>query len=308
MPSGFTTRPPFEQAPADLRAAIEAAVGSRIAGTESIQDGMSPGPAALLTLRDGRQVFAKAVAASIDSTSHLLYARELATLRVLPPTVPHAPLVAGVEHRDWIVVVTEAADGPALGPPWRSQDVAIVADAIATSAALTDVPTLGPAIDRLPDLDGWHTLAHEHPDQLDDWERARINGLVAISDGWRTWTAGRHLVHLDIRCDNAVPRGDEVWLVDWASACHGAAWIDTASLAVDVVASGHVGGQHVAVSLSQGLLSQLPYEATRFVVAVAGMLRRESLSPAWSALPGFRDWQRHRALSLRPLVERLVSR
>lgn len=308
MPSGFTTRPPFEQAPADLRAAIEAAVGSRIAGTESIHGGMSPGPAALLTLRDGRQVFAKAVAASMSSESHLLYLRELETLRVLPPTVPHAPLVAGVEHDGWVVVVTEAADGPALGPPWRSQDVATVADAIATSAALVDLPTLAPAIARMSDLDGWRTLADEHPDRLDDWERARINGLVEISDGWRTWTAGRHLVHLDVRRENAVPHGDAVWLVDWASACHGAGWIDTASLAVDVLASGHAGGHQVSLSVAQGLLAQLPYEATRFVVAVAGMLRCSSLLPAWPVLPTVRDRQGHRALMLRPLVERLVSR
>lgn len=308
MPSGFATRPPFEQAPADLRAAIEAAVGSRIAGTESIHGGMSPSPAALLTLRDGRQVFAKAVAASMSSRSHLLYSRELETLTVLPPSVPHAPLVAGVEHGDWVVVVTEAADGPALGPRWRSQDVATVADAVAASAAHLDVPNVAPATDRLPDLDGWRTLADEHPDQLDEWERERISGLVAISDGWRLWTAGRHLVHLDVRCDHAVSNGDEVWLVDWGSAAHGAAWIDAALLAVDVMASGHVGGQQVSVSLSHGLLSRLPYEATRFVVAFAGMLRRGSLLPASPALLTLRDWQRHRALMLRPLVERLVSR
>lgn len=311
MPPGLTTRPPFEQAPADLRAALEAALGSRIAGTESVHDGSSPGPAAVLTLRDGRQVFAKAVAASMSPQSHLLYSREIETLKVLPPSVPHAPLVAGLDHRDWVVVVTEAADGPALGPRWRSQDVAVVADAVAASTALIDIPTLAPAIDRLSDLDGWQTLADEHPDQLDEWERARIGRLLAISDGWRAWTAGRHLVHLDVRCDHVVPHGDQVWLVDWTSACHGAAWIDTASLAMDVMASGHVGGQQVSASVSHGLLAQLPYEATRFVVAVAGMLRRSSLLPAlpaWPARPTLRDRQRQRALMLRPLVERVVSR
>jgi hypothetical protein len=308
MTGAFTSRPPFEHAPAELRAALEAAVGTRIVGTESVHGGMSPGPAALLTLRDGRQVFAKTVAASTNSKSHLLYTRELQTLRMLPASVPHAPLVAGFEHGEWVVIVTEAGDGPALGPPWRSQDVAVVADAVAASSAHTDVAGLSPALERMPRLDGWRALAEELPEQLDEWERSRIDRLVAMSDGWPTWTTGRHLVHLDVRCDNAVPHGDEAWLVDWASACRGAAWIDMASLAVDVIGSGHVGGPQVALSGARGILAGLPYEATRFVVALAGMFRRNSLLPPWPSLPTFRDWQRHRALALRPLVERLVGR
>ena len=134
MTSAFTPRVPFEQVPPDLRAALEAAVGARVVGTESVHGGMTPGPAALLTLRDGRHVFAKAVAASMSSRSHLMYTRELDVLRMLPGSVPHAPLVAGFEHGDWVVIVTEGGDGPALGPPWRSQDLASVADAVATSA------------------------------------------------------------------------------------------------------------------------------------------------------------------------------
>jgi len=308
MTPGFTTRPPFEHVPADLRAAVETAVGSPVAGTESVHGGMSPGPAAILTLRDGRQVFTKAVARSQSSRSHEWYRLELETLRTLPETVPHAPLVAGFELGEWVVIVTEAADGTALGPPWRSQDFASAADAVAVSAAHTDVLGLVPVLDRLPSLDGWRRLADECPDRLDEWERTRLDSLVAISDGWQVWTAGRHLVHLDLRCDNVVPHASGVWLVDWAQACRGAAWIDAASLALDVVASGHVGGPQVAVGTARGLLSVLPYEATRFVVSVAGMFRHASLLSPWPAVPTIREWQRLRAQALRPLVERLVTR
>ena len=307
MTAGFTTRPPFEEAPASLRDAVERAIGSAIVGTESVRGGMSPGPAAVLSLHDGRQVFAKTVAASTNSRSHLLYSREVEALRILPPTVPHAPLVAGFEHGEWVVVVTEAADGPALGPPWRSQDVATVADAVVAAASHRDLPGLVPALDRMPALDGWRRLAEECPEHLDEWERTHIDRLVALSDGWRVWTSGAHLAHLDVRCDNAVPRGDGVWLVDWASACSGAPWLDTACLAVDVVGSGHVGGRQLAVSIARGILARLPYEATRFVVAVAGMFRRNSLLPGPPSLPNFRVWQQQRAAALRPLVARLLS-
>ncbi len=308
MTGAFTSRPPFDQVPADLRAALEVEVGARVVGTESVHGGMSPGPAALLTLGDGRHVFAKTVAASMGSGAHVLHRRELEVLRLLPGSVPHAPLVAGFEHGEWVTIVTEAADGTAVGPPWRSQHLAAVGDAVATCAGHVGLEGLAPAIDRLPPLDGWRDLAHDRPDRLDDWERAHIDGLVAMSDGWPIWTSGEHLVHLDVRCDNVVPHSEDVWLVDWASACRGAAWVDAASLALDVVASGHVGGPQVALSTARGMLARLPYEATRFVVAVAGMFRYYSLRPERPGLPTFREWQRRRSAALHPLVERLVSR
>ncbi|GAB3070380.1 hypothetical protein GCM10027053_38700 [Intrasporangium mesophilum] len=308
MTGAFTPRLPFDQVPPGLHAALEAAVGARVVGTESVHGGMSPGPAALLTLTDGRQVFAKTVAASMSPSAHEFHRRELEVLRMLPGSVPHAPLVAGFEHDGWVTIVTEAADGTAVGPPWRSQHLASVADAVATCAGHVGIEGLAPAVERLPPLDGWRDLVHDRPDELDDWERAHIESLVAMSDGWSIWTTGPHLVHLDVRCDNAVPHGEDVWLVDWASACHGAAWVDAASLALDVVASGHVGGPQVALSTARGMLARLPYEATRFVVAVTGMFRFYALKPERPGQPTFRDWQRRRSAALRPLVERLVSR
>jgi hypothetical protein len=308
MTGAFTPRLSFDQAPPAVRAALERAVGARVVGTESVQGGRSPGPAALLTLSDGRQVFAKTVAALMSPSAHALYRREFDVLRMLPGSVPHAPLVAGFERDGWVTIVTEAADGTAVGPPWRSQHLASVADAVAACAGHVDLDGLVPAAERLPRLDGWHDLARDRPDWLDDWERAHLDGLVAMSDGWPIWTAGRHLVHLDVRCDNAVPHGDDVWLVDWAWACQGAAWVDAASLALDVVASGHVGGPQVGLSTARGMLSRLPYEATRFVVAVAGMFRLQSQLPDRQGQPTFREWQRRRSAALRPLVERLVSR
>ncbi|HET8988102.1 MAG TPA: hypothetical protein VFN43_06285 [Humibacillus sp.] len=154
-PAGFTTRVDWADAPAGLVATLERSVGARIIGSESVNGGMSPGPAALLSLDDGRRLFAKAVAASVNSRSHELYRQECAVLRQLPDSVPHAPLLARVDHDDWIVLATHAADGAALGPPWHSQDVAGAVEAVAASSAHRAPAGLPPALERLPDLDGW---------------------------------------------------------------------------------------------------------------------------------------------------------
>jgi hypothetical protein len=243
--------------PPALVVSIERAIGAPIVGTQGVHGGMSSGPAASLSLADGRQLFAKTIAAQSNSKAHVLYARELEVLRLLPADVRHAPLVAGVNYDDWLSVVTEASTGPAIGPPWR-------------------------------------------------WQR--LYTLLAMASGWRTWTTGGHLVHLDARRDNVVPRPGGAWLIDWAHAATGVRWIDHAGLAVDVVASGHVGGERVGLSAARGTLTELPYEATRFVVAMAGMFRRNPLRDTPPAVPGLRAWQAERARALRPLVERLVSR
>ena len=307
-PAGFTTRPDWADTPRALIDELERALGAHVVGSESVQGGMSPGPAALLSLDDGRRVFAKAVAASVNSRSRELYDREWAVLRRLPDSVPHARLLARADHDDWIVLATRAAEGSTLGPPWHSQDVAGAVGAVSASSAHRAPTGLPPAVDRLPDLEGWRALGQHHPGELSDVERERFASLTAMSDGWRTWTAGNQLVHLDVRCDNAVAHGEAVWLVDWAAACAGAGWIDEAMLALDAAGSGHVGGERVGLDVAHGILARLPYEATRFVVAWIGMLRRNSLLPPWPALPTYRAWQAHRAQALQPLLWRLVSR
>jgi hypothetical protein len=307
MPSGSTRRSDWADAPRALVRAVERSLGARVVGQEAVQGGTSSRVAARLSLDDERQVFVKAVAAQQDPRAFSRYAQEADVLRRLPEDVPHAPLLTSARHDDWFAIVTSAASGSAVGPPWRTQHVAAVTDAITRTSGRTDVRGLAPAVERLPALDGWQQLA-SRPEVLDDWERGRLQTLVAMSDGWRTWTAGPHLVHLAVRCDNVVEHEDGVWLVDWGRAAAGAAWLDAAGLAVDVVASGHVGGGALALSTARGILAGLPYEATRLMVALAGTLRQSSLREPVAAVPGLRAWQAARAGALRPLLEATVTR
>lgn len=310
MPAGFSSRTDWADAPRPLVRAVERALGAPIVGVEAVHGGMSPGPAAVVALGDGREVFAKAVSAQQSPKTHGLYAAEAGVLARVPEDVPHARLVAHVVHDEWQVIVTEAASGRAVGPPWHSQHVAATTEAVELLAAHTDVSGLPQAVDRLPVLDGWELLA-ERPDArevLDAWEHDHLGSLVEMSRGWHTWTAGRHAVHLDVRCDNVVEHDDDVWLVDWAHAATGAPWLDAACLAADVVACGHVGGEAVALRTAAGILAGLPYEATRFVVAMTGMFRHNSLREPVKSAPTMRAWQAERARALRPLVDAVVTR
>ncbi|WP_436528340.1 phosphotransferase [Actinoplanes sp. HUAS TT8] len=304
----FTTRPSWQTAPAPLARAVEARVGSPIIGFTDVHGGMTPGPAATLSLGNGDTVFVKAMSAHVNARSHELYQQEAAVLAVVPATVPAARLRAVIEIGDWIALVTDHVRGAVAGPPWTTAAVAAVARACAATARVTAPESLPPVLARLPDLDGWVNLAAE-PGDLTGWEARHLDRLTAATIGWRTWTSGRFLTHQDIRGDNAIvdPAAGVAVLVDWGSGAAGAPWLDRALLAADVVAAGHAEGPGIARQQALDLLTDQPVEASRFVIAQAGMWRRNSTLPAHPGMPTHRAWQRARADALQPLIEDLLA-
>ncbi len=295
--SGFTVRPPWGSLAPTVRAAVDAALGAPVSATQDIHGGMSPGPAALLDLRDGRRVFAKASSATVNETTVALYRRELAVLAALPRRTPAPTLVAAIEVADWLAVITTAVPG-ASPLEWDSTAVS------ATLAALDTLPAAPPPLPSLrevaPALDGWADLAEHRVRPQDAWESSYAAALARVEWGWQDWTEGGRLTHADLRTDNLVltPDGTAV-LVDWAYGCAAAPWVDCALLAADLAASGRT-------QPGLELLDNLPAEAARLVVAYAGMLRRNSTRPPHPGLPTFRGWQRARYDALRPLLEAVV--
>ena len=302
---GSTTRVGWADAPRALVRALERSLGAVVVAQEDVAgDAVQVAPgrvAALLDLDDGRRVHAEAVAAVTDPRRAEQLEREASVLAQLPASVPHARLLADALREGWVALVREALPRDDLGPPWRSQGIAAARDVIEATATHVAPNRLPLAADHLPGLDAWASLASEAAHRLDDRERAMLPAFVSMSDGWRRWSAGDRLVHLDPCCQNLVGRGDDVRLVGWASASRGAAWTDSALLALDIVLSGHVGGQRTALDLATGILAGLPYEATRFVVARVGSLRQRAITT--------HDASAHRsAMAARTLLERLVRR
>jgi aminoglycoside phosphotransferase (APT) family kinase protein len=308
MSAPFTTRPPWPTAPAGLRSAVEERLGSTVVASHDVHGGMSPGPAAVLSLDSGTRVFVKAVSRTVNAGSHQLYEQEATVLKILPDEAPAAALMAVVETGDWIALITTYAPGRAAGPPWTTAAVAAVVEACETLASVAAPAAIPPVIDRLPDLDGWARLAGK-PHLLNRWETRHIERLAVATHGWRDWTSGQHLTHQDIRCDNAVidPAGNTATLVDWGYCSAGARWLDPALLAADVMAAGHADGAEAARRQALDLVTDAPRDASRFVIAQAGMWRSNSTLPAHPGMPTHRAWQRARAAALQPLIEDLLA-
>lgn len=278
-----------------------------IVEVHDVSGGMSPGPAAVLTMRGGARVFVKAMNETVSAASYRLFKQEADVLRLMPAQAPASRLRDVVEAGDWIALVLDLAPGAVAGPPWTTPAVHAAARACTALAAIVAPAGLPPVVQRLPDLDGWAKLAAD-PDCLSAWESRHIDRLVRAATGWRDWTAGRHLTHQDVRCDNIVvdPVGGRALLVDWGYASTGGPWLDRALLAADVVAAGHADGPDTAAREALDLLTDGPVEAYRFVIAQAGMWRRSSTLPPHPGMPTHRGWQRDRAVALQPLLEKLL--
>jgi hypothetical protein len=155
---------------------------------------------------------------------------------------------------------------------WTDASIAAVAEACRSTSGHSAPGALPPVAERIFDFDGWRRVLE------------RGGG-----DGWDAAHAG-----------SAV-------LLDWGYAAAGAPWIDLAQLAADVVATGHVLGPQAATDRAYRLLAELPSEASRFVVGLAGMWCIRAATITDTVMPGIAAWRRARSAALRPLVSRLIS-
>ncbi|XVV17518.1 phosphotransferase family protein [Actinoplanes sp. CA-131856] len=275
--------------------------GAPAVSSRDVHGGMTPGPAAILGLSDGREIFVKAVPVSATGSCRA-YRREAVVLAALPAAAPAPKLIGTAEVDGWFALIMSRVEGVPAGPPWDDRGAGLVAAACAEIGSLpapAGVPRIG---ELLTDLDGW-----DRAGDLDEWEREHAPRLARLAHGWPEWTAGASLVHQDVRADNALVGPRAATLVDWSFGCAGASWLDGARLAADVIAGGHRDGPAAALRVAEETLWGLPEGASRFVAALAGMWRYRSALPPLAGLPTLRCWQAARARALRPLLERLAG-
>ncbi|XVU30223.1 hypothetical protein ACQPZJ_24980 [Actinoplanes sp. CA-054009] len=286
-----------------LRQKVTSISGAPVVSSRDVHGGMTPGPAVVLGLADGREIFVKAVPTSATGSCRA-YRREAIALAALPPSAPAPTLIGSAEIDGWFALIMTRVAGAPAGPPWDDRAARLVATACARIGSLSAPAEVPPIGELLTDLDGWDRL----PDELrDGWEREHAPKLARIARRWPEWTAGRALVHQDVRADNALIGDEAATLVDWSFGCSGASWLDGARLAADVVAAGHRDGPEAALRVAGQTLAGLPEGASRFVAALAGMWRFRSTLPPLAGLPTLRGWQAARARALRPLLERLAA-
>jgi aminoglycoside phosphotransferase (APT) family kinase protein len=294
----------WQELPEAVRSVLESAAGSPVVGAASQSGGFSPGLASVLTLADGRKVFAKAVCVSRNEFAFEAIRRETQVLSVLPGHVPAPRLRWTFDDGDWVALVTDAIDGHNPAQPWLADELdQFLGAATVLAERLTPSPIPAPLIatDDEGDFNGWGRLAGGDAGAagLDPWTRTQLDRLAELERSWAAAAAGTSLLHGDFRSDNVLLTADGFVVVDWPSVRIGAGWLDL-FLALPSVAM-HGGGDPQELWLAHPLSRETDEDAVNVVLAAtAGLFVFRSLQPAppfLSAVRGFQAAQGAAALT-----------
>jgi len=240
-------RPSWADLPPVVRAAIERRVGGTVEAVLSAGGGFTNGFAAMVSTRD-RTEFVKAVSAAAHPSIADSYRTEALINEALPAGVPAPRLRWQEEIGDWCAVGFDAIAGRMPGLPWQPADLAATLDAWAVAAGLLAVPTPALRALRLPRLDKiaqsdlcwWGRVASGAvPPPPSGPGTIPLAELAVIESRLPAAVRADSVIHCDLRLDNVIiDTSGRAWLCDWNWPCHGASWLDTASLLITAYAAG----------------------------------------------------------------------
>jgi hypothetical protein len=313
-------RPTWPDLPAHVRDAIVAKLGGPVTAWASHDGGYSPGWALSLESASG-SAFVK-VASTEYEVAARLHRREAQRAAALPDGVPAPAFRWIMELPDAGATDPGAADPGAADPAW----VVIASDVVHGRVPRTEPWDLHD-LDRLQHLarriaehevpDGgafpafggkaWPEaalLADERPSGLatyDPWLAANLDRLaeLASSDRQAEAFAGPHLVHTDLRADNALivkgPDGtEEAVAVDWPHALRGAAFVDQTGMLPAVHATGGPTPQQVLERTPLPAGAD-PEAVTVWVAVLTAYFAHNSLLDPPPGIPHLRAFQRIQA-------------
>jgi len=300
-PATTRTRPTWPELPAAVRAAIERRIGA-VTGWTSHDGGYSPGMASTLRAPGGA-VFVKAVSAVHEFSAHL-YREEARRAALLPPGVPAPRFLWSAEieapdarDREWVTIAFETTPSRSPRIPWHDDELGAVLDLAVAVGEHTVSGDVFPSFSReLPT--GAALLAAERPSGLatyDPWLPDHLDRIAELELEAPAAVEGAHLVHADMRGDNAllVGHGAEVraLAVDWPYAARGAAFCDL----VGMLPATHVeGGPPPEEALRRRPLPPGTDEdaVTAFLASMTGYFVHSSLLAPPPAIPHLRAFQR----------------
>ena len=251
-------KPQWDDLPTNVRATVEEQVG-QVLKAEPVTKGLMPGLATRLHTENNETVFLKAV--STASPAVTLYERERRAGAVLPPGLP-APLLRWSGEVDgWIVLLHEYVDGRDADLSPGSPDVPLALDTLVVlNEALTPCPGGLPEV--AVNIAGLQAkaaslLAGELPD--------RAMYETALATFSPDALKGNTLLHYDLHSGNFRIDDGRAYVIDWAFAVRGAAWVDAVMLAPRLIEAGHTPER------TEALLARVPAWRSAPADAVTGL-------------------------------------
>ncbi|MFI6451914.1 phosphotransferase family protein [Streptosporangium amethystogenes] len=251
-------KPQWDDLPSNVRGTVEQQIG-QVLKVEPVTNGLMPGLAARLHAENGETVFLKAV--STANPAATLYERERRVGAVLPSGLPTPRLSWSGEVDGWIVLLHDYLDGRDADLSPGSPDVPLVLDTLVVlNEALTPCPGEVPEV--AVNVAGLQAkaaslLAGELPDRTMYETALDRFDLDALE--------GDTLLHYDLHPGNFRIDDGRTYVIDWAFAVRGAAWVDAVMLAPRFIEAGHTPEQ------TEALLARVPAWRSAAADAVTGL-------------------------------------
>lgn len=296
-PVAAGVRLPWSELPPTVRRWVEQALGAPVVEAATQSGGFSPGVAARLRCADGTRAFCKAVSSLANPESPELHRAEVRITAALPASAPVPRLLSSYDDGTWVALLLADVEGRHPELPWREAELDRVLAALHTLAEtltpspLADVPTLAEKF--ADEFSSWRQLAAGRGttvEALDPWSRRHLQQLVSLESDWSAAAAGETLLHCDVRADNLLLSEERVWLVDWPSACRGAAWVDVVAFAPSVTMQGGPPPEEL-MRRHPGASRAHPEAVVAVVCALTGYFISRSLQPPPPGLPTVRRFQ-----------------
>jgi len=226
----------WEQLPLSVRRAIEERIGGIVVEAVTQAGGFSPGLAARVRTSDGRRCFVKAVSELANPDTPSMHRREAEVVSALPPSASVPRLQWSYDEGGWVALGFEEVDGNTPAQPWRDEELRLVVDGLhrlhdALTPSPIDSTTAGDAF--ATHIKGWRELkATRAP--FDAWAARHLERLIDLEAQAPAAAKGDTLLHFDIRADNILIAGGDVFFVDWPWARIGAPFVEWLGFAPSV--------------------------------------------------------------------------
>ena len=294
--------------PRDLRAAVEAELGVRVARAVRAYGGYAPSATFRLTLANRKRAFFKAsYPVSEASGVRWVVDREERVYRRLGPFISRwAPRFLGsLRYGGWHVLLLEDL-GPQTMPPWTI----VKARRAARSYARFHATTLGKTLPRWLSRTQHHgfgvfwgrlaksgelrrtaTLAMRRAREAEEWLDVALPVLREHERGVLGIRPPFALLHFDTRSDNVRLQGERLRIFDWPFASAGPAEFDVTAFCQAIAAEGGPSPERVLAWYEQ----VLPLRADAVgasLAGIAGYFADRAWRPPVRGLPRLRSIQR----------------
>jgi hypothetical protein len=293
VPHGHTARRlEWQHLPPQIRAYVEARLGSSVVRADSQGTGFTPGLASRLTGASGERLFVKAASKKAQRPFAEAYVEEARRLATLPHDLPATRILWAHEDDAWVVLAFEDVEGRPPRRPWKRAELDACLAALSAVAAAAPPADLSPVHVELPSLvTGWQHVWRTRPDWPHLSEAASLAGGLPSLPGER-------LVHCDARDDNFLITSEGALLCDWNWPVLGPAWLDAVALMISVHGDG---ADAESVLTSCALTSEVdPDHIDTWLAAYAGFMleaRDRPVPPTSPFLRVHQNWYAQAAWS-----------